>query len=420
MAILSRLSDRWSTPVSSASLRLLQVCFGLIMAGEMIRYLVFGWVQTYYVEPAYHFSYPGFSWLQPAGETAMVSLFVFVGLMALCMVWGIGRRWPAALFTLGFGSIFLMDQAYYQNHLYLVVLIGGLFTLNGLGRGESARLWMVDLMRLQVGVVYVFGGLAKLNADWLAGEPMTQWMSLRADWAVIGPIVGHPSAGLWMSILGMVFDLLIVPLLLWHRTRRWAFAGVVVFHTLNAVLFKIGVFPILMVALTTIFFAPSWCERSTREVVAGPKTPVWVRAICIAWVLTQVTVPMRSWAMVGHTSWTEEGHRFSWRMKLRSKVGRVVFHALDKERGTHKILKPDDELTTYQARRMATRPRMILQYARHLAESLSSEGSGRWAVHADARASLNGRPSQSLVDPTADLALPDADGEASWIVPLQR
>ena len=96
MAILSRLSDRWSTPVSSASLRLLQVCFGLIMAGEMIRYLVFGWVQTYYVEPAYHFSYPGFSWLQPAGETAMVSLFVFVGLMALCMVWGIGRRWPAA------------------------------------------------------------------------------------------------------------------------------------------------------------------------------------------------------------------------------------------------------------------------------------------------------------------------------------
>ena len=124
----------------------------------------------------------------------MVCLFVFVGLMALGMVWGIGRRGPATFFTLGFGAIFLMDQAYYQNHLYLVVLVGALFALMGLRRGESARRWMVDLMRLQVGVVYVFGGLAKINSDWLAGEPMTQWMSIRADWAIIGPVVGHPSA----------------------------------------------------------------------------------------------------------------------------------------------------------------------------------------------------------------------------------
>ena len=187
------------------------------MAGEMVRYLIFGWVQAYYVVPEYHFSYPGFSWISPLGEQGMVGLFVFVGLMALGMVWNIGRRWPSALFTLGFGTIFLMDQAYYQNHLYLVVLVGALFTLFGLRRGEQARLWMVDLMRAQVGIVYVFGGIAKINADWLAGEPMTQWMAIRADWAIIGPLVGHPSAGVWMSIVGMLFDLAIVPLLLWSE-----------------------------------------------------------------------------------------------------------------------------------------------------------------------------------------------------------
>jgi len=389
------------------------------MAGEMVRYLIFGWVQAYYVVPSYHFSYPGFAWLRPFGEAGMVCLFVFVGLMALGMVWGIGRRGPATFFTLGFGAIFLMDQAYYQNHLYLVVLVGALFALMGLRRGESARRWMVDLMRLQVGVVYVFGGLAKINADWLAGEPMTQWMSIRADWAIIGPVVGHPSAGLWMSFMGLLFDLLIVPLLIWSRTRRWAFAGAVVFHALNAVLFKIGVFPILMLALTTVFFSPDWCERAVDEVSDGPAMPAWAPVFCIAWALVQVSVPARSWLMDGHTSWSEEGHRFSWRMKLRSKVGRVTFHALDKEEGTHKIIKPEEQLTAYQARRMATRPRMILQYAHHIGEELSDEGSGRWAVHADARASLNGRPPQSLVNPNTDLSSRMADGPTDWIVPFQ-
>ena len=151
------------------------------------------------------------------------------------------------LFTLGFGTIFLMDQAYYQNHLYLVVLVGTLFTLFGLRRGEQARLWMVDLMRAQVGIVYVFGGIAKINADWLAGEPMTQWMAIRADWAIIDLWSDIP-ARCGMFIVGMLFDLAIVPLLLWRRTRMWAFAGVVLFHGLNAILFKIGVFPVLMLA----------------------------------------------------------------------------------------------------------------------------------------------------------------------------
>ena len=390
------------------------------MAAEMIRYLVFGWVQAYYVEPAFHFSYPGFTWLKPLGEGGMVGLFVLVGMMSLAMLWGIGRRAPPILFTLGFGAIFLMDQAYYQNHLYLVVLVGGLFALMGLGRGEQARGWMLDLMRLQVGAVYVFGGLAKLNADWIAGEPMTQWMALRADWPIVGPLLGQTGTGFWMSIGGLVFDLLIVPLLLWSRTRRWAFVGVVIFHCCNAVLFKIGVFPLLMVSLTTIFFAPDWCARAGRRLSPGPAMPRWVPVVVILWASVQIVVPARSWVMIGHTAWTEEGHRFSWRMKLRSKVGRVVFHALDKERGTHKVIRPEDELTAYQARRMATRPRMILQYAHHLRAQLQSEGSGQWAVHADARASLNGRSSQTMIDPTIDLGVQTSHGTATWLVPLQQ
>ena len=200
----------------------------------------------------------------------------------------------------------------------------------------------------------------------------------------------------------------------------WAFAGVVLFHGLNAILFKIGVFPVLMLALTTVFFSPDWCEREGSAAAPGPAMASWIPAVCLLWLGIQVGVPMRSWTMSGPTAWTEEGHRFSWRMKLRSKVGRVVVHALDKERGTHKIIRPEEELTAYQSRRMATRPRMILQYAHHVAERLGAEGSGKWAVHVDSRASLNGRAAQTLIDPKVDLSQTTADEPIDWVVPLQE
>ncbi len=221
---------------------------------------------------------------------------------------------------------------------------------------------------------------------------------------------------------GVLFDLLIVPLLLWRRTRALAFVAVVIFHASNAVLFKIGVFPFLMVALTTVFFSPHWCQRWTRREPAIAALPMgrWVVPVVLIWMLAQVVIPVRSVWMYGDPAWTEEGHRFSWRMKLRSKVGRVVFHALDKETGHHQVLDPKDSLTPYQARKMATRPRMILDFAHHLRDSLADQGSGRWAIHADARVSLNQRPVQSLIDPAADLAQVVPEAHPSWIVPLQE
>ena len=350
----------------------------------------------------------------------MIMLFVGIGLCGAALAWGVCSRMAAALFTVCFGAVFLMDQAYYQNHLYLVLLFGLFFSVADVDPKRMARRWMLDLARFQVAVVYIYGGIAKVNSDWLQGKPMSSWMALRADWPLVGAVLEWPQTGVAMAWAGMLFDLLIVPLLLWRKTRSVAFAGVVVFHLFNALLFKIGVFPALMVVLTTLFFAPDWCERRGRAAVAETrKLAVWVMPLVVLWMATQIVVPARSWFYDGHTSWTEEGHRFSWRMKLRSKVGRTVFHALDKEEGTHKVIEPQSEMGVYHARKMATRPRLILKYAHHLHQDLKNEGSGRWAVHADARAALNGRPVQTLIDPTVDLASQDICGPATWIVPLQ-
>jgi len=420
MAFLKQLQLRWAESAPSASLRGVQIGFGVVIVFEALRYLIFGWVQQYYVDPSFHFQTVGFRWLHPIGEVGMIVLFVAIGLCGAALAWGFYSRVAAGLFTLCFGAVFLMDQAYYQNHLYLVLLFGLFFTVADVSPKRMARRWMLDLARVQVGVVYVFGGIAKINPDWLQGKPMTAWMAIRSDWPILGPVLELPQTGLAMAWSGMLFDLIIVPLLVWRRTRKWAFLAVVVFHICNAVLFKIGVFPVLMVVLTTLFFDPEWCERKQSAALSAPSPmAAWVMPLVVVWMTVQMTVPARSWFYDGHTSWTEEGHRFSWRMKLRSKVGRTVFHALDKEQGTHKVIEPEQEMGVYHARKMATRPRLIMKYARHLHQSLETEGSGRWAVHVDARATLNGRPVQTLVDPTVDLASQDICGPATWIVPLQ-
>jgi hypothetical protein len=63
-------------------------------------------------------------------------------------------------------------------------------------------------------------------------------------------------------------------------------------------------------------------------------------------------------------------------------------------------IDPSDELTVQQTKMMATQPDLILQYAHHVARRF---GPGV-EVRADAWASLNGRPSERLVDPNVDLA----------------
>jgi hypothetical protein len=193
---------------------------------------------------------------------------------------------------------------------------------------------------------------------------------------------------------------------------------VVAFHSLNAVLFKIGIFPVMMVVLTTVFFAPNWCRREKVPIAEPPAfRSIWV-VVVVLWMGVHTAVPLRHLWIPGDVTWSEEGHRFSWRMKLRSKVGRVVFHGLDRKKGTHKVIDPLDELTAIQTRKMATRPDMILQYAHHLRDRLVTEGSGDWAVHVDAQTALNGRPLKTLIEPSVDLAAIDCSTAGSaWITP---
>ncbi|MGH3088243.1 MAG: HTTM domain-containing protein [Rubrobacteraceae bacterium] len=430
--------------VDAASLAFFRVGFGLIMVWEVCRYFYYGWIGPFYIEPSFHFTYYGFGWVAPWPGIGMRVHFVALGVLAAFIALGLFYRLCMALFFVGFTYVFLLDQSWYLNHFYLVSLVSLLmifapahraFSLDALRRPEKvgtgvAPAWALWVMRFQISVVYFYGGLAKINGDWLRGEPMRAWISPFTD--PFGEAFTH-WAGYFFSYGGLLFDLSIVPLLLWRRTRVPAFILAVGFHVTNAGLFDIGIFPWFAIAATTLFFAPSWPRHAAREeetpeeggavsrLPGGSTRRRVVVALLAVFVAFQLLMPLRHFLYPGNPSWTEEGHRFAWRMKLRSVSAEATFYAADPESERAWRISPTSLVTASQAGRMAPYPDMVLQLSHEIADRFRERGYEEIEVRAVVYATLNGREPQLLIDPKADLAAqPRSLAPAAWIPPLKE
>ncbi len=454
-------------PVDIASLAFFRMAFGAIMVWEVCRYFGYGWIGRYYIEPAFHFTYYGFGWVQPWPGDGMYLHFLALGALALFIAAGFMYRLSMTLFFLGFTYVFLLDQALYLNHFYLISLLSFLMIfvpahrafsvdarLRPALRSDTVPAWVLGLIAAQVGIVYFYGGIAKLNADWLRGEPMRMWLAARSDFPLIGPLFTREWTVYLFSYGGLFVDLLAVPLLLWRRTRVPAFLVLVAFHLMNANLFSIGIFPWFMIAATLLFFPPSWPRIAARLKVGELFSPAaWSRTgrqtqpprerwrnglqsvpgtfslgpgkaavlgLLALYLAVQLLVPLRHHLYPGNVNWTEEGHRFAWHMKLRDKEALERFVAVDPANETATVIRTQDYIDLDQAADMSTRPDMILQLSHHIADDLRENGNEDVEVRALVAASLNGREPQMLIDPGADLATERRTlAPADWIEPLE-
>jgi len=432
--------DRLFAPVDIAPLVWFRVAFGVIMFVEVLRFFQHGWIARYYIRPSFLFKYYGFEWVQPWPGLGMYAHFVVLGLLALCIAAGLFYRLATALFFLGFTYVFLLEQARYLNHFYLVCLFSGVLAVLPAHRAFSfdatrrpallspfAPVWSLWLLRFQMGVVYVYGGLAKLNSDWLQGEPLRMWLARRFNYPLIGPYLTEEWVVWVFSYGGVLFDLAIVPLLLWRRTRLLAFVAAALFNLTNAWVFQIGIFPWLALGATIVLFSPRLPHPNARAWGMGRLAPPLPRSslrLAIAggfagYLLLQCAVPLRHWFYSGDVHWTEEGHRFSWRMKLRDKQARLALFARDPDSGATWRVSLSPYMNAMQRDEATGRPDMILQLAHRVADDLRREGHPRIEVRARARVSLNGRTEQLLIDPAVDLAAqPRTLGHAPWITTL--
>jgi len=274
----------------------------------------------------------------------------------------------------------------------------------------------------------VFGGIAKLNADWLLrGEPLLTWFRAHPGLPVF---LSGRVAAFALAWGGAVFDLFVVFALLHKRSRPIAFGAATAFHVTNAYLFDIGIFPWLMIALTTVFLEPGWARRDSAKLEAkgqtkGPKPTSRAVVFCVGLhVLLQVLVPLRHFTYEGVTAWTDEGHRFAWRMKLRHKTGSLHLFARSAEcdPNTHLSLpEPRALLDGRQLEQALREPEMVRQLARHLGREAERRYGCRVEVFAETSIALNGRCAQPLIRPDVDFAHLDPGVScASWTVPLER
>lgn len=449
MALGRSLSSTLLRRVDGASLGVFRIVFGLVMLVEIWRYWSNGWIVSHYVRPEFFFSYPLFDWVKPLSGWRLYAHFDLLALAAACIVLGLYTRVAAAVFAVLFWWWFLSDQTHYLNHFYLISLVATLLVFVPTERalsldarqrphsdGQSVPAWALWLVRFQIGVPYFFGSIAKLNADWFAGEPMRMWLRGMKDVPLLGPVRTEEWVVQFFVWSGLLFDLLVVPALLWKRTRLLAFVASIVFHATNAVIFDIGVFPWLMMAATTVFFEPDWPRRipildrlpglrGLRARPASPESPPLdaMRRLGFtalgSWVAFQCLFPLRHVLYPGNVSWTEEGHLFAWHMKLRDKSGKATITVTEPATGQTWEVDPRDYLTKKQAREMPEHPDMLLQFAHHLSEEHQRAGKGPLEVRARVLTSVNGRKRQLFVDPEIDLAAqPRSLWHWDWILPL--
>lgn len=456
-AQLTRIRLAARRPVSAASVAFFRMAFGVGMVVNALLYAPV-LVRQYYIEPEVTFPYGPLTFVTPPPAWGVYGLYGLMMVTGVLIALGLWYRIAAASFFVITTYIFLLDSSYFQNHEYLISVLALMMTILPVGRywsidarrhpqraSTTIPSWVVWLLRFQIGVPYFYGGIAKLNSDWLQGEPLRRWLARRTDIEPIASILTTEWVVWFMAYGALVLDVTVVGLLLYRRTRLAAFVIVTCFHLLNAWLFGLYIFPWLMIAATTIFFAPSWPEDLARRYSLGAlgamirrhtqrpapiTTPTPVTATAVpsygrtsrllvaffaTWVALQVTVPFRHYAFAGSPNWTEQGHRFAWHMKLRDKSGTVTFH-VTKEGQTWQV-DPAEYIGEHQLRRLPGNPDRLARFARFL-----SDRHGGAEVRADTMVSMNGREPQPIVDPTVDLSRVSTVwlGTPSWIVPLEQ
>lgn len=346
------LRERLAQRIDGSSLGLFRVIWGILLVWEACRKLP---KATGMYSPDYfHFKYSLVPFIKPLPEVWMMQTEIWIMIIAgVLLTLGIWFKYTNTLYGIIYTHLFLLEKLYYNNHFYLTILIIFILTFTQADKVYSLSwflkrrkgdhsittvpFWNLAILRAQWVIVYFFGGIAKLNSDWLAGEPVRYWFMNRPDDHMLAFLL-HSETFIWCAIWGgLLLDLFGGFALLHKKTRIPTMLVMVMFHGMNHSIFKIGLFPLLAIASLLLFAEPhrprwiydkivSWIRKkpasfefiSEEEKKASP-LKLGATVAIIGFLVFQTLWPLRILTYNGNTSWTEVGHSFSWRMMLRHK-----------------------------------------------------------------------------------------------------
>ncbi len=455
MGILNRIQQNMYTPISGLSLGVFRAMFGLLVLWDVILELVYGEADILekYIRPDFHFKNYLFEWVVTWPELWMAYLhYIVLGVAAFCVMVGLFYRVAIILVTAMVAWIFFAEMAYYLNHYYLVIVTGFLmcflpmnraFSIDALRhpewKDETVPQWSLWALKAKVEIVLLYAGIVKINYDWLHLEPLRTWMRNLSDWHMFAPMTQSDVFIAIAAYGAIILHLVGAPLLFFKKTRLWVFLIYCAFHLLNSYMFDIGIFPFMTIAATLIFFDPEWPRQfvawlkqgrdQIRTYYAGrPRKPERqskqkvVIACVLVFLIFQALFPLRHLLYPGNVAWTQEGHQFSWRMKLRStKTSFMAYRVYDPDTKQEWIVNPRDYLTDRQYDKIGGNPEYILQFAHHLQKRWAQIGHPNVEVYARVKNSLNGRPPVPYIDDTVDLTKEEWGlAPETWILPLNE
>jgi len=425
--------------IDNSALIVFRVFFGLLIFLESIGAIFTGWVKQVLIAPDFTFTFIGFEWLQPLPGNWMYVYYTVMGVFGFFVMLGYKYRLSIIGFTLMWTATYLMQKSSYNNHYYLLILLSSIMAFMPANRYFSVDAkrkptiikhampqWCSLVFILQMGIVYTYASIAKMYPDWLDTTVAEVLMKSKQHYFLIGDILQQQWVHYVILYFGILFDLLIVPFLLFKSTRKYAFFAAVFFHLFNAIVFQVGVFPFMSLALMVFFFEPKtirdiFLKKKNLNKESGvitPKRNSYVPLMLLIYFGIQLLLPLRHWAIKNNVLWTEEGHRMSWRMMLRVKTGTITYRVVDKANGKSISIQLDDYLTKKQKSSASTKPDVIWQFSQHLKALFKAKGKDV-AVYVNCNVVVNGKPFKSLIDPNVDLASKkwNTFSHNDWILP---
>ncbi|NIJ44081.1 hypothetical protein FHR24_000520 [Wenyingzhuangia heitensis] len=427
-----------SKKIDNSSLVVFRIIFGLVLTLEAWGSIFTGWIQKTYIEPTIHFSYIGLEWIEPLDGMGMYYLYVFMGIMGLGVLLGYFYKFSIITYTILWSYCYLSHKISYNNHYYLMILLCLIMCVLPANNYASLDVrknrvllknympyWCKFLLIFQISCVYFFGAIAKLYPDWLDGTFPQIVLESKTSFPIIGKYFSQEWFYMGIAYGGFLYDLLIIPLLIYKRTRILGLLISILFHSFNSIVFQVGVFPYLSISFALFFFPAKRIQQlffPKKEYFNEIKTKLnnsKINYLILIYVLIQLFLPLRQHLIKGNTFWTEQGHKMSWRMMLRSATGTIHYKIVNTTNNSTYYHRPNI-LTSKQKRLLNTHPDVIWQYAQYLKHEAQKKGNNI-RVYAVSKKSLNGRPLQQFIDPNVDLANTSWNyfKHQPWILPFK-
>ena len=403
---------------STKPVALFRIVFGALMAYYCLRYRNETLIYTRFLDADFLFSYPLMEWLNfkvlPMKQLFLLHKVMFVS--AVCIALGLFYRSALLIFGLTFTYGFLLDKTYYNNHYYFICLVSFLMIFVPANARWSMDVffkfrpfqkqmenWRLLLLQAQVCIVYLFGGITKLDPDWVNMSVARTTFETYPEWGVFLVTFG-----------GLFGDFLLAFLIFLPQFRLFLIFLGLIFHFLVKVLINVGIFPFLMMGAFFLFIP--FKDDLTEE-----KKPLKRSAFFLIhlYLIIQLLMPFHHFLYPGHVSWTKEGDRWSWRMFSQKDAGHLdVFVTDSRTNETIKVPRLKG-LTMLGYFEMVTYPKMIWQYVQYLKEYYQAQGVHDPIIQVDSFAALNGRNFARLIDRDVDLAKEKYPfyKSPSWILP---